>query len=192
MGEYEQSQQVDAPAAAVFAWLSDISHLPDYLPPVVAATLEGPAEGDNPGQKLRTTLQRPDDEQHTFDAEGYVSVDESARRMEWGAQAGRDYSGYLTVTEADGGPEGGSGGGSNASSGGGSEVTVHLSLGERSAESDMSSVPEGRDPLQEGIAATLESIRRQIEEGSGKVATPPPPDGAELSLDDNPAVVDEH
>src|SRR3712207_8018242 len=29
--------------------------------------------------------------------------------------------------------------------------------------------PEGRDPLAEGISATLESIRRQIEEGSGKV-----------------------
>ena len=180
MAEYEQTQQVDAPAEAVFAWLSDISHLPDYLPPVVAATLEGPADGGYQGQKLRTTLQRPDDEQRTFDAEGYVSVDEDARRMDWGAQAGRDYSGYLTVADADGGPEGT-----------GSQVTVHLSLGERSAESDMSGVPEGQDPLQEGIAATLESIRRQIEEGSGKVKTPLPPDGAELSLEDNPAVVDE-
>lgn len=175
MAEYEQTQQVDAPAEVVFGWLADVAHLPDYLPPVTAASIEGPSEGGNPGQKLRTTLQVPDDEQRTFDAEGYVSVDQDARRMEWGAESGRDYSGYLTVAEA----------------GEGSEVTVHLSLGPRSAEADLPSSEEGRDPMQEGIAATLESIRRQIEEGSGKVATPPPPEGAELSLEDNPAVVDE-
>ena len=175
MAEYEQTQQLAAPAEAVFAWLADVSHLPDYLPPVVAASTEGPSEGDNPGQKIRTTLQRPDDEQQTFVAEGYVLVDESARRMEWGAESGRDYSGFLTVAEVDGG----------------SEVTVHLSLGERSAEANIPSAPDGRDPLQEGISATLESIRRRIEEGSGKVATPPPPEGAEPSLEDNPAIVDE-
>ena len=175
MADYEQAQRVDAPAEAVFAWLADISHLPDYLPPVVAASLEGPSEGNNPGQKLRTTLQRPGDEQRTFDAEGYVWVDEGARRMDWGAESGRDYSGYLTV----------------ADSNGGSEVTVHLTLGERSAEADIPADQEGQGSLQEGIAATLESIRRQIEEGAGKVATPPPPEGAELSLEDNPAVVDE-
>ena len=172
MADYEQTQQVDAPAEAVFDWLSDVSHLPDYLPPVVAASLGGSSEGDNPGRKLRTTLKTPEDEQRTFDAEGFVSVDQDARRMEWGAESGRDYAGYLTVAETDGG----------------SEVTVHLSLGERSAEADLSSVQDGRDPMQEGIAATMESIRRQIEDGSGKVETPPPPEGAELSLDDNPAV----
>ena len=172
MADYEQTQQVDAPAAEVFDWLADVSHLPDYLPPVVAASLGGPSEGDNPGQKLRTTLQTPGDEQRTFDAEGYLSIDGNARRMEWGAESGRDYSGHLTVVETVNG----------------SEVTVHLSLGERSAEADLSSVEDGKDPMQEGIAATMESIRRQIEDGSGKVKTPPPPEGAELSLEDNPAV----
>jgi hypothetical protein len=51
-------------------------------------------------------------------------------------------------------------------------------------------VPEERDPLAEGIAATLESIRRQIEEGSGKVEPPPPPPGVEPPTGGNPAVVD--
>ena len=41
-----------------------------------------------------------------------------------------------------------------------------------------------------GIPATLESIRRQIEEGSGKVDPPSPPPGAEPPTDENPAVVD--
>lgn len=176
MAEYEQNQQVDAPAEEVFAWLADIAHLPEYLPPVVQASTEGPSEGDNPGQKLRTTLQHPTQDQGTFVAEGYVSVDEAARRMEWGAESGRDYSGWLTVTDAEGGS---------------SEVTVHLSLGPRSAEADIPTGPDGADPLQEGISATLESIRRQIEEGSGKLPPPPAPEGAEISLEDNPAVVDE-
>lgn len=177
MAEYEQTQQVKAPAEAVFTWLSDVSHLPDYLPPVVRASLEGPSEGANPGQKLRTTLQGPGEDGTTFDAEGYLAVDEGSRRMEWGAEGGRDYSGWLTVADADGSS---------------SEVTVHLSFGERSAESDIQTAPGDPDPLQEGISATLESIRRQIEEGSGKLAPPPAPEGAELSLDDNPAVVDVH
>ena len=176
MADYQQTQEVDAPAEQVFAWLADVSNLPDYLPPVEEASIEGPSEGDNPGQKLRTTLQHPEEGQSTFTAEGYVSVDESARRMEWGAEGGRDYSGWLTVVEAGEGS---------------AEVTVHLSFGERSAESEIQSQPDGPDPIEEGIAATLESIRRQIEEGSGKVAPPPPPEGAELSLEENPAVVDE-
>ena len=51
--------------------------------------------------------------------------------------------------------------------------------------------PEGSDPLAEGVSATLESIRRQVEEGSGKLETPPPPEGAEPQLEENPAVVDQ-
>jgi hypothetical protein len=75
---------------------------------------------------------------------------------------------------------------------GASEVVVHLSFGVRSAGPEIQErAPEGRDPLAEGISATLESIRRQIEEGSGKVETPPPPEGAEPQLEENPAVVDE-
>jgi len=71
-------------------------------------------------------------------------------------------------------------------------VTVHLSFGPRSAEPEIQEgAPEGHDPLEEGISATLESIRRQIEEGAGKVQPPPPPPGSEPPTADNPAVVEE-
>ena len=104
-------------------------------------------------------------------------MDERDRRMEWGAEAGRDYSGWLTVANR---------------GEGGSEVVVHLSFGERSVEPEMQGrTAEGRDPLAEGISATLESIRRQIEEGSGKVEAPPPLEGVEPHPETNPAVVDE-
>lgn len=172
MSEYEQTQAIGVSPGEAFAWLSDVGNLPDYLPPVTQASIVGPSEGGNPGQKVRTTLQYPGGE-GSFDAEGYLAVHEDERRMEWGAEAGRDYSGWLEV----------------AADGEGSAVTVHLSFGERSVEPEMrEETPEGEDPLAEGISATLESIRRQLEEGSGKVQPPPPPDN-DPPTDDNPAVV---
>ena len=175
--EYEQSQTIDAPPEEVFAWLSEVGNLPEYLPPVVASSVEGPSAEGVPGRRIRTTLEYPGEGGGTFEAEGYFAVDEQERRMEWGAEAGRDYSGWLTV-------------GNHGE--GASEVVVHLSFGERSAKSEMQQqAPEDRDPLAEGISATLESIRRQIEEGSGKVEAPPLPEGVEPQLEENPAVVDE-
>ena len=176
--EYEQSQMIGASPEEVFAWLSDVGNLPEYLPPVVACAVVGPSAEGVPGQRIRTTLEYPGEEGRTFDAECYLAVDERERGMEWGAETGRDYSGWLTV--ADHGE-------------GGSEVVMHLSFGERSAEPEIQErAPEGRNPLAEGISATLESIRRQIEEGSGKLETPPPPEGIEPHPEDNPAVIDEN
>lgn len=175
--EFEQSRMIDAPPEKVFAWLSDVGNIPKYLPPVVDSSVEGPSAEGVPGRRIRTKLEYPGEGGGTFDAEGYLAVDERERRMEWGAEEGRDYSGWLTV--ADRGE-------------GGSEVVVHLSFGERSAGPEIEErSPEGRDPLAEGISATLESIRRQVEEGSGKLEAPPPPKGAEPQLEANPAVVDE-
>jgi len=176
--EYEQSQAIDAPPDEVFAWLSDVGNLPEYLPPVVDSSVEGPSAEGVPGHRIRTTLEYPGGDGGTFEAEGYLAVDERERRMEWGAESGRDYSGWLTVANR---------------GEGGSEVVVHLSFGERSAEPEIEEqTPEGEHPLAEGISATLESIRRQKEEGSGKLEAPPSPEGAEPTPEENPAVVDEN
>ncbi len=174
--EYEQSQTMGAPSEEVFAWLSDVGNLPKYLPPVVDASIEGPSAEGTPGQRVRATLEYPGG--GTFVAEGYFAVDGNRRRMEWGAEVQRDYSGWLEVAESGDGQ---------------SRVTVHLNFGERSVEPQMrEQAPEDRDPLGEGIAATLESIRRQIEEGSGKVEPPPPSPGTEPRTNENPAVVEEN
>ncbi|HZB84376.1 MAG TPA: SRPBCC family protein [Rubrobacteraceae bacterium] len=177
MTEYQRTQTIDASAGEVFAWLSDVNNLPQYLPPVVDASIEGASAEGSPGQRVRATLEYPGGA-GTFDAEGYFAVDDDRRRMEWGAEVQRDYSGWLEVAEdADGH----------------SQVTVHLNFGERSVEPEVrEQTLEERDPLAEGIAATLESIRRQIEEGSGKVEPPPPRPGAEPPTGDNPAVVDDN
>lgn len=98
-------------------------------------------------------------EGETFEGDGYYRVDEALRRMEWGADTERTYSGWLTVADF-----------GDAQS----EVTVHLELGPRSVESEVQErTSEERDPMQEALQAALESIRKQIEEGSGKVEPPP-------------------
>ena len=120
--EYEQSQAIEAPPEEVFAWLSDVGNLPEYLPPVVASSVVGPSAEGVPGQRIRTTLEYPGQGGGTFEAEGYLAVDEQERRMEWGAEAGRDYSGWLTVANH---------------TEGASELVLHLSFGERCAGSEM-------------------------------------------------------
>ena len=162
MADYEQSIEIDAPPEDVFAWLIDVHNLPGYLPPVTDASIEGPAAEGSPGQKVRMTLEFPNGS--SFDAEGYLAPDERERRMAWGSETERDYSGWLTV-------------GNHGE--GGSEVIVHLSFGERSAEGDIQGAPADRNPIEEGIGATLESIRRQIEEGASKLQPPPPPEGSQ-------------
>ncbi len=160
MQEYEQSKAIAAPANEVFAWVSDVENLPKYLPPVKNAGIEGPSEGNNPGEKIKTHVEIPD--RGEFESEGYFDVDAEARTMRWGAETDRDYSGWLTVAEKGDGE---------------SEVTVHLSFGPRSMEGEIQEdSSDDRNPLEESLAATLESIRRQIEEGSGKLP-PPSPEG---------------
>lgn len=60
MQEYEQSQKITAPANEVFAWVSDVENLPKYLPPIKDAGIDGPAEGDNPGEKVKMRVEIPD------------------------------------------------------------------------------------------------------------------------------------
>jgi uncharacterized protein YndB with AHSA1/START domain len=163
VADYEQSMTINAPPEQVFSWVSDVGNLPGYLPPVTDASVEGPSVEGTPGQRVRLSLEFPNGS--SFDSEGYLSADERERRMEWGAEGDRDYSGWLTVDNHGEGQ---------------SEVLVHLSFGERSVEGEIQDEsPEGCDPLQEAIGATLESVRRQIEERAGKVQPPPPPEGAQ-------------
>lgn len=53
-------------------------------------------------------------------------MDEGARRMEWGAEGSRDYSGWLAVA---------------VGCDGASEITVHPSFGWRSVEPEMREQP---------------------------------------------------
>lgn len=153
--EYQQRNTIYRSADEVFDWLSRVENLPHYLPPVKEAWLEGPAAAGKPGQRVKMNVEVPG--LYDTEGEGYFHADEEARRLEWGAEFSRDYSGWLTVEES-------------------AEkecvVTAHLSFGPRSVEGEVQEESgRDRDPMAEGVSNTLESIRRQLEEGRGKTAT---------------------
>jgi len=133
-------------------------YLPKYLPPVKDTGIVGPAEGF-PGERVKIRVGIPAE---TSSRAHSTSMPTPARCAGRGDPTGRDYSGRLTVA------------GTGDSQ---SDVTVHLSFDPRSVEGE---VQEGyRDdgnPLEQFLAATLESIRRHIEEGPDKLP-PPSPEG---------------
>jgi hypothetical protein len=154
--EYEKRQPVYRPADEVFEWLSKVENLPHYLPPVKESWSEGPAASGKPGEKIKMKVEIPG--RYETEGEGYFHADQEARRLEWGAEFSRDYSGWLTVEET---PD-------NAEE---CLVTAHLSFGQRSVQGEVQGEEPGsggEDALEEGVGRTLESIRRQLEEGRGK------------------------
>ncbi len=86
MPEYEQTATITAEPDTLFEYLSDVEHLPDYLPVIADAHTAGPeiaeVTTDIDGRQER--------------ARGYVRVDGLERRMEWGVPHG-GYHGWLRV-----------------------------------------------------------------------------------------------
>jgi carbon monoxide dehydrogenase subunit G len=100
MPEYERSGPVNAKPDAVFAFLSDIRHLPEYIPDMVLAR----AEGD----RLRVAA---DVEGRHEEGTASFKADSQQRRIDWGAAGTAGYGGWLQVSASDPG----------------STVTIHLS-----------------------------------------------------------------
>ncbi len=121
--EHEHTQHVAAPPDAVFAALADIGNLPRYVPQVIAASLDGAG---------KVTVEARY-EGHTQKGEGWFKVDESARRVEWGAD-GSDYHGWLQVSPDEAG----------------SRLTLYL-------------VTAHGDAPDSEVMGTLDAIRRLVE-----------------------------
>jgi hypothetical protein len=88
MPEYEQSGTIMAEPDALFEYLSDVRHLPDYLPVIAEADQPGPGE-------VEATTDIHGTQQH---AQGWLRVDGLDRRMEWGLPDS-GYHGWLQVEE---------------------------------------------------------------------------------------------
>ena len=110
MPDYEKSGPVDASPDAVFAFLSDVSHMPEYIPDMVLARSEG--------DRLRVAA-----DVHGRHEEGnaWLRADPDQRRLDWGGE-GAGYSGWLKVSASEPG----------------SEVTIHLSTDRMSDEDAIS------------------------------------------------------
>ncbi len=150
MPEYEHSQTIQAPPEAVFAFVSQVQNLPQYLPTIKAAEPQGPERVQVHGEARG----------HQYDNDGHFRADEARRRLEWGSDRPDTYSGWLTVADADG-------------AGGASQVTVHLTFGPQSRTPENIEQEEGSQrPIQEGLEAALLSIQNIVEGQGGKVEPP--------------------
>ncbi len=161
-GTYEQSTTISATPEEVFAYVSDVSHLPEYLPPITGASERPLSEGTETDPALkdaRGVHVVGEIKGHHFENDGWFDADTAALTLAWGAQTERTYSGRLTVT-----PEGD-----------GSRVSVQLDFGEPDQDDQIQAQSGDRDPLGEAFDATLQSIKNQVEGTGGKVVPPPPP-----------------
>lgn len=140
-GQYEQSRTIPASAEEIFAFVSDIRNLPQYLPTTKAA---------QPQQGERVRVQG-EAKGHQYDADGYFRYDEANHRLEWGADE-HYYSGRLEIV-----PQ-------SADS---AEVTVQLSFRGGPPGADPNEGPSDAD-INEGIVKALESIENHVTGRGGK------------------------
>ncbi len=144
MAEYERSRLVQASPDDVFAFVSDVRNMASFVPTVdsVESQAEGRVEvhGEVRGQ--------------TYEDDGWFRVDQTRRRIEWGADE-RTYSGWLTVAGEDGG----------------AQVVAHLSFAPYVTPSGrpISGEPEDEpDPIEQSLEAALDSLRNLMEGRGGK------------------------
>ncbi len=130
MADFSSTTTVDAPPQSLFDYLSDVGHLPDYFAGMLAAE-----PGD--GEQVHTTAKLPDGQ--TVQGDAWFRVDESAKKIEWGAEGPSSYSGSLDVD--------GQGDSSSVT------VTLHTTR-----------VQDDDGHVQSGLEKTLTSIKRLVEE----------------------------
>lgn len=100
MPEYEDTASVAAAPDAVFGYVSDVAHLPDYIPNMILAQPEADrllVAAEVQGRREEGTA--------------WLLADRNRRRLEWSGEGTSRYRGWLQVSSADEG----------------SSVTIHLS-----------------------------------------------------------------
>lgn len=89
MTTYTHTAEADVPADVLFRFLADPTNLPRYFPQMTSAEPEG-------GDTVHVEAEVHGDH---VEGEAWVRSDESARRLEWGAEGPDDYHGELEVEE---------------------------------------------------------------------------------------------
>ncbi|SEP37430.1 SRPBCC family protein [Amycolatopsis saalfeldensis] len=89
MTDYRHTATIDLPADELFAYLREPRNLPHYFPQMREAEPQGGdavhVEADVGGERV--------------EGEAWLTVDEGARKLSWGAQGPHDYHGELTIDE---------------------------------------------------------------------------------------------
>ena len=142
MAEYEQTLTMRASPDEIISFVADVRNMPKYLPTTKGAQPQG-------DDRVRV---QGEANGHRYDSDGYLRRDIEGKRLEWGADEGY-YSGWIQVRP----------GGEDLSA-----VTVHISLRGAPPGADPSGKP-GDDDINEGLVASLTSIRNHVEGTGGKV-----------------------
>lgn len=87
MGDYEQAQQVSAPAGRLFDYLSDVSNLPRYFTSMISAE-------PGAGESVRVSA---DVHGTPREGEAWLRVDSDKQHLEWGSEGPSNYHGSLDV-----------------------------------------------------------------------------------------------
>lgn len=87
MSEYSGKIEIDVPADDVFAYVTNVTNMPQYLPTLKKAT----PLGDNRIQVVGEENGRP------YEADGWYQVHEFERAMLWGSEGANRYTGDLEV-----------------------------------------------------------------------------------------------
>ena len=101
MGTYEQSIAVAVSPSRLYAYLSDVDNLPEYMPRITQAH----AVDDGEAVDVTARIDPEGEEPQTVHGEAWLRVREEGRSLEWGSQGPNDYRGEL---EVDAGDDGGS------------------------------------------------------------------------------------
>ncbi len=135
MGDFEARTTVDTDENALFDYLSQVSNLPRYFTRMTSAE-----PGD--GAEVHTVARMPDGQQ--VEGNAWFTVDDEARRIEWGSEGPHDYHGSLQVSAAGPGAE------------------VHARL-------HSTRVGDGDTEVQQGLDDTLATVKRLVEQQATSV-----------------------
>jgi hypothetical protein len=147
MSDYERSIVVQAHPDKIFDFVSKVENVPQYLPTVQKAELQS-------GDRIRV---RGEVAGHTYDNDGYFRADKEARRLEWGSDGEKRYSGWLQVEQME-----------DPST---AKVIAHIAFAMSDEQQQKFAQPSG-DPdaaFNEGIDKALQSIKNICEGHGGKV-----------------------
>ncbi|MBV2357062.1 SRPBCC family protein [Streptomyces sp. J2-1] len=96
MGDYSETIDVRVPPDRLFAYLSDVRHLPAYLPRLTSVRPEG-----HDRVTVTAHIDPPDAPGQDVTSEAWLHVVEDGKRLEWGAPGPHDYHGELRVDGGD-------------------------------------------------------------------------------------------
>ena len=92
MGDYEHTTTVAAAPDALFRYLADVHHLPDYFAAMQQAEPTG--EHAKEGEEVHVVA---DVEGTRREGEAWLSVDDGQRALRWGSEGPNGYHGELRV-----------------------------------------------------------------------------------------------